>query len=79
MTRTHIEILGPGCANCRVLYERAESAARELSLDYEIEKITDMNVIVGYGVMSTPALVVNGQVKVSGRVPSATQLKELLV
>ena len=78
MSKMRIEILGPGCANCKLLYERAASAARDLGLDCEIEKITDMNVIVGYRVMSTPALVVDGQVKVVGRVPSVTQLKELL-
>jgi small redox-active disulfide protein 2 len=78
MNKTRIEILGPGCANCKTLYERAESAARDLGLDYEIEKIADMDVILGYRVMSTPALVVNGRVKVSGRVPSVAQLKEML-
>jgi small redox-active disulfide protein 2 len=75
---TRIEILGAGCTNCTMLYERARLAAQDLGLEFEIEKITDLNVIVGYGIMSTPALVVNGQVKVSGRVPSASQLKEML-
>jgi small redox-active disulfide protein 2 len=73
-----IEILGPGCANCRTLHERTCQAARELGLDCRIEKITDLDAILGYRVMSTPALVVDGQVKVSGRVPSLEQLKELL-
>jgi small redox-active disulfide protein 2 len=73
-----IEVLGAGCANCRLLYERARAAAEELGLEFEIEKITDLSVIMGYRVMSTPALVVDGVVKVAGRVPSPTQLKEIL-
>jgi small redox-active disulfide protein 2 len=73
-----IEVLGPGCANCKVLYERTQRAAKELGLECEIEKITDLNVIMGYRVMSTPGLVVDGELKFSGRVPSVEQLKELL-
>ena len=73
-----IQVLGPGCARCGLLYEHADRAARELGLEYEIEKITDMDAIVGFGIMSTPALVVNGALKFSGRVPSTEQLKEML-
>jgi ABC-type uncharacterized transport system permease subunit len=61
-----------------MLYERAQLAAKELGLEFQIEKITDLGVIMGYRVMSTPALVVDGVVKVSGRVPSLSQLKDLL-
>ncbi len=75
---THIEVLGPGCRNCEVLYERAERAAQELGLEFEIKKVTDIGAIMGYGVMSTPALVVDGEVKLAGRVPSPEQLKGLL-
>ncbi len=75
---THIEVLGPGCQKCQVLYEHVAQAARELGLECEIQKVTDIGAIIGYGVMSTPALVVNGQVKLTGRVPSAEQLKELI-
>jgi len=75
---TRIEVLGPGCAKCKALFERTEQAARELGLDYEIEKVTDIDAIMGYGVLSTPALVVNGTLKVSGRVPTAEHLKEFL-
>jgi small redox-active disulfide protein 2 len=75
---TRIEVLGPGCSKCKVLYEHVEQAAKELGIEYELTKITDMDVILGYRVMSTPALVVDGVVKVSGRVPSAEQLKGLL-
>jgi small redox-active disulfide protein 2 len=75
---TTIQVLGPGCAKCRVLFEHVDRAARELGLDYTIEKVTDMAAILGHGVMSTPALVVNGEVKLTGRVPSAEQLKAVL-
>ena len=73
-----IEVLGPGCSRCKVLYEHAEAAARELGIEYEIKKVTDVGVLVGYGVMATPALVVNGELKLWGRVPSAKELKEIL-
>jgi small redox-active disulfide protein 2 len=73
-----IEVLGPGCAKCSVLYQHAEQAAKELGLEFEIRKVTDMSAIVGYGVMATPALVVDGRVRVAGRVPSAEQLKGML-
>jgi small redox-active disulfide protein 2 len=75
---TTIQVLGPGCAKCKVLFEHADQAAQELGLDYQIEKVTDIDAIMRYGVMSTPALVVNGEVKLAGRVPSADQLKALL-
>lgn len=74
----HIEVLGPGCQKCAVLYQHAEEAARALGVDFEIRKVTDLGAIMGYGILSTPALVVNGRVKLSGRVPSAEQLKALL-
>lgn len=73
-----IQILGPGCARCRVLFEHAEQAAKELGLEYEIEKVTDIDAILEFGVMTTPALVVDGKLKLSGRVPSAEQLKLVL-
>lgn len=75
---TRIQVLGPGCARCKVLLEHAEQAARELGLDYEIEKVTDIEAILACGVMTTPALVVDGKLKISGRVPSAEQLKAVL-
>lgn len=73
-----IQVLGPGCTKCKVLYEHVEQAARELGLECEIEKVTDISTIMGYGVMTTPALVVNGEIKLAGRVPSAEQLKAVL-
>jgi small redox-active disulfide protein 2 len=62
-----------------MLSEHAEEAARALGLDYTLEKVTDINEIVAFGVMTTPALVVDGQVRVAGRVPTADALKALLV
>ncbi len=73
-----IKILGSGCAKCNKLYEQANQAAEQLSIDYEMEKITDMNKFVEYGVMITPALVVDGQVKITGSVPSIEKLKQLI-
>ena len=73
-----IQILGTGCAKCRMLSDHAEEAARALGLDYTLEKVTDINDIVAFGVTATPALAVDGQVKVAGRVPTAEALKGLL-
>lgn len=73
-----IQVLGTGCPKCKQLAEAAEDAARQLGVDYQLEKVTDINAIVGFGVMTTPALVVDGAVKVSGRVPSVEDLKKLL-
>jgi len=75
---TKIQVLGPGCAKCKVLAEHAELAAKELGLEYEIEKVTDIDTILAFGVMMTPALVVDGKVRLSGRVPTTAQLKEVL-
>jgi len=61
-----------------VLFDHANQAARELGLEYEIEKVTDISTIMGYGVMTTPALVVNGEIKLAGRAPSVEQLKLVL-
>ncbi len=74
-----IQILGPGCPRCKKLAENTMNAAEELGIDYEIEKITDLNVITGFGVMMTPALVVDGEVKVAGKVPDVDEIKKMLV
>ncbi len=74
-----LQILGPGCTKCRTLSDHTEQAAKALGLEYTIEKVTDINDIVAFGIMSTPALVVDGEVKVSGRVPTAEAIKALLV
>ncbi len=73
-----IKILGPGCANCANLERAARQAAADLGIDAQFEKVTDYPAIVGYGVMSTPGLVVDEQLVLSGRVPTAAQLRELL-
>lgn len=73
-----LQILGTGCAKCRMLTEHAEQAAKELGLEYTLEKVTDINDIIAFGVMATPALVVDGEIKVSGRVPTVESLKPLL-
>lgn len=74
----NVVILGPGCPKCKKLAEHAETAARELGLEYELIKITDVNAIVGFGVMTTPALMVDDEVKLSGRVPSVEEIKGML-
>jgi small redox-active disulfide protein 2 len=73
-----IKILGPGCANCQRLTALAKQAVDELGLDAEIVKVTDYAAIASYGVMSTPALVVDDQVLMAGRIPALSSLKDAL-
>lgn len=73
-----IAILGTGCAKCTKLYETTCQAVSALHLDAEVQKVTDIRQIIAYGVMMTPALVVDGQVKLAGKVPSLDELKTLL-
>jgi small redox-active disulfide protein 2 len=73
-----IKILGPGCTNCVNLERVTRQAVAELGLDAEIEKVTDYPAIMSYGVMSTPGLVVDEKVVLSGRVPTAAKVRELL-
>jgi len=73
-----VQILGTGCPRCKKLAERAEAAAKELGIEYEIEKLTDINAIIKFGVMMTPALVVDGEVKSVGKVPTADAIKDML-
>jgi small redox-active disulfide protein 2 len=73
-----LQILGPGCMKCRMLADHTEQAARALGVEYTIEKVTDINDIVSFGIIATPALVVDGEVRVSGRVPTAEAIKTLL-
>jgi len=75
---TKIQILGSGCNKCRQLTAVAEQAAHDLGLQYELEKVTDVARYSEFGVMFTPAMVVDGVVKVSGRVPSLDEAKQLL-
>ena len=74
----NIKILGTGCTKCQKLTEAAIEAAKALNIDYQVNKITDIEEIMNYGVMSTPALVVDDQVKLMGRLASVDELKELL-
>jgi small redox-active disulfide protein 2 len=71
-------ICGPGCYNCKKLAENAEAAARELGIEYEIVKVTSINAITGFGVTKTPALLVDGEIKVSGKVPDVAEIKKIL-
>ena len=73
-----ILVLGPGCANCRKLAANAEEAARELGIEVEIRKVTDINEIVALGVVKTPGLAVDGRLVSTGKVLSAGEIKKLL-
>ena len=73
-----IQVLGPGCAKCAKLKENAEAAVRESGVEATVEKITDINVITGFGVMMTPALAIDGEVKVAGNVLGEAELTTLL-
>jgi small redox-active disulfide protein 2 len=74
-----LQILGAGCPKCRKLTELAEKAAQALGIEYEIEKVTDINEITKFDIMMTPGLAVDGVVKCSGRLPSVEELKKLIV
>lgn len=73
-----IQILGTGCPKCKKLAENAEAAAKALGLEYELVKVTDINEIMNFGVMMTPALAVDGEVKASGKLLSPEEIKKLL-
>lgn len=74
-----IQILGPGCAKCKTLAERAERAATDLGIQYTIEKVTDINDIIKFKIWQTPGLVIDGEVKSSGKVMAVEDIKKLLV
>lgn len=74
-----IQILGTGCPKCKKLAENAEAAAKELDIEYEIQKVTDINEIMKFGVMMTPALAIDGQVKSVGKVVSPDEIKKMLL
>ena len=73
-----IQILGTGCPKCKKLAENAEAAAKELGVEYELEKVTQINDIMKMGVMMTPALAVDGDVKIVGKVASPEDIKAML-
>ena len=73
-----LQILGTGCPKCHKLAEATEEAAKDLGIEYKLEKVTDITAIMSFGVMMTPALAVDGKVKVSGKIPSSDELRKLL-
>jgi len=73
-----LQILGTGCPKCKKLAEATEEAARDLGIEYELEKVTDITAIMSFGVMMTPALAVDGKVAVSGKIPSSDELRKIL-
>jgi small redox-active disulfide protein 2 len=73
-----IVVLGPGCTRCEKLAAMSKQAADELGIDYELEKITDIKRFPEFGVMMTPGLVVDGELKVQGKVPSLDKIKAML-
>jgi len=73
-----IQVLGPGCARCEKLLSNVQEAVEQASVEATVEKVTDINAITSYGVMATPALVIDGEVKVVGRVASPEEIVKLL-
>ena len=73
-----IQVLGTGCAKCAKLKELCDQAVADLALDAEVVKVEDIMEITGFGVMMTPALAIDGEVKVAGKVPSFEEIKTLL-
>lgn len=73
-----IQILGTGCAKCEKLAKHAQEAAENLGVEYDMEKVTDINDIMGFGVMTTPALVVDGKTVSIGKVPGVKEVEKLL-
>jgi small redox-active disulfide protein 2 len=73
-----LQVLGTGCPKCKKLAENTEAAAQALGLECEIVKVTDINEIMKFGVMMTPALAIDGQVKVVGKVPSPDEIRKML-
>jgi small redox-active disulfide protein 2 len=73
-----LQVFGPGCAKCKQLAEQTEAAAQALGIEYTIEKVSDLAQIMQHGIMMTPALAVDGEIKVVGRVPSAREIEGFL-
>lgn len=73
-----LQILGTGCPKCNKLFEQVKEAAESLGIEYEMEKVKDIQDIMNFGVMITPALAVDGEVVVSGKVPSVEDIKDLI-
>ena len=77
-TMKKLQVLGPGCPKCLEMARRTEEAARALGGDYELEKVSELSKIMAFGIFTTPALVVDGEVKVVGQVPSVAEIKKLI-
>ncbi len=73
-----LQILGGGCAKCEKLADLSKEAAESLGVEYNLEKVTDINKITSFGIMMTPALVVDGEVKISGKVPKLDEIKKMI-
>ena len=73
-----VKVLGPGCAKCKTTYNVVEKVIKENNLDVKLSKVDDIMEMMSYNILSTPAVVVDGEVKVKGRVPSESEIKELL-
>ena len=73
-----LQVLGTGCPKCQKLAETAERAARDLGIEYELEKVTEIDKIMEFGVIMTPALVVDGEVRAAGKAPSVEEIMEML-
>jgi len=73
-----IQVLGPGCAKCKELTSRTENAVRLLGLDAKVEKVTDFREIAKFGITMTPALAIDGTVKIAGRVPTEAEIQTVL-
>jgi small redox-active disulfide protein 2 len=73
-----IQILGTGCPKCKQLAENADTAAKELGVECEIEKVTDINDIMSFGIMMTPGIAIDGEVKMSGKVSTVEEIKDWL-
>jgi small redox-active disulfide protein 2 len=73
-----IQVLGTGCPKCKKVYENTEKALKELGVCAEVEKVQDLKAIMNFGVMVTPALAIDGDVKVAGKIPSVEEIKRLV-
>jgi small redox-active disulfide protein 2 len=78
LTTMNIKVLGPGCLNCKTLASRTKEALEQLKIEAQIDKIEDYKDIASYGIMKTPALVIDGKIAISGSVPTVEKIKELL-
>lgn len=73
-----LQVFGPGCAKCKKLAEVTEGVAKAMGIEYSLEKVSDLVQMMNHGIMSTPALAVDGEVKVVGRVPAVDEIKKML-